>query len=178
MTQEKKLKSSERRGEILRKLKDSSAPITGKSLAEEMSVTRQVIVADVSLLKAGGEPIIATSQGYLYMREEKKGFPYRKTIVCCHNRLETKDELEILVDHGVYVQNVVIEHPVYGDLKAELHLGNRRDVERFMEQVNASNASYLLELTDGVHTHEIAADREDALHEAVRELEEKGILMK
>ncbi|WP_347862118.1 transcription repressor NadR [Salimicrobium sp. PL1-032A] len=178
MSREKKLKSPERRGEILTKLRDSSAPITGKSLAEEMNVTRQVIVADVSLLKAGGEPIIATSQGYLYMKEEKKGFPYTKTIVCCHNRMETKDELEILVDHGVYVQNVVIEHPVYGDLKAELHLGNRRDVERFMERVNHSNASFLLELTGGVHTHEIAAGREDALHNAIKELEDKGIIVK
>ncbi|SIS40692.1 transcription repressor NadR [Salimicrobium flavidum] len=177
MTHDKKFKSSERREAILKQLRESASPLTGKSLAEEMKVTRQVIVADVSLLKAGGEPIIATSQGYLYMKEEKRRFSYRRTIVCCHNRSETKEELEILVDHGVYVQNVVIEHPVYGDLKAELHLGNRRDVERFMEQVNSSNATYLLELTDGVHTHEIAADREEAIEEAVRELAEAGILM-
>ncbi|SIS80864.1 transcription repressor NadR [Salimicrobium salexigens] len=177
MTYGKKLRASERREAILQRLKIRGAAVTGKLLAEEMKVTRQVIVADVSLLKAGGEPIIATSQGYLYMKDEKQDFPYRKTIVCCHSPSETKEELDILVDHGAHVKSVVVEHPVYGDMKAELHLENRRDVERFVEQVHSSNASYLLELTGGVHTHEIASEREGALHEALRELRERGFLV-
>ena len=57
----------ERRDWLLKTLKESDKPITGGTLAKETNVSRQVIVGDITLLKARNEPIIATSQGYLYM---------------------------------------------------------------------------------------------------------------
>ncbi len=173
----KKLKASERRQHILSLLKQHGNPITGSSLAEEMDVTRQVIVGDVSLLKAKGEPIVATSQGYLFMTEAKDGLGYERTIVCRHASNQTEEELNILVDHGVHVQDVVVEHPVYGDLTARLQISNRRDVKKFMEQIASNKASFLLELTNGIHTHTITADSKEALDEAMEELAEAGILV-
>ncbi|WP_394219334.1 transcription repressor NadR [Halobacillus trueperi] len=173
----KKMKANERREYILALLKQKGAPVTGSSLAEEMNVTRQVIVGDVSLLKAKNEPIVATSQGYMYMMDGKEELPYQRTIVCQHQGDDTEQELNILVDHGVHVQDVVVEHPIYGDLTARLRISNRRDVKKFIEKVNSTNASYLLELTDGIHTHTIAAESQEALDEAQMALEEVGILM-
>ncbi|SEH47596.1 hypothetical protein SAMN05192559_101664 [Halobacillus karajensis] len=173
----KKMKAKERREYILSLLKQKGSPITGSSLAAEMNVTRQVIVGDVSLLKAKNEPIVATSQGYMYMRDVKEDLAYQRTIVCQHKGDDTEEELNILVDHGVHVLDVVVEHPIYGDLTARLRISNRRDVKKFIEKVYSTQASFLLELTGGIHTHTIAADSREALDEAEAALEEAGILM-
>ncbi|MFC7063307.1 transcription repressor NadR [Halobacillus seohaensis] len=172
-----KIKANERREQILFHLKRSNEPLKGSSLAEQMQVTRQVIVGDVSLLKASGEPIIATSQGYVYITDSTDHLPYKQSIVCRHEAEQTEEELNILVDHGVHVLDVIVEHPVYGDLKARLGVSNRRDVKKFIERVKSSEATFLLELTGGIHTHTIAASQQEALHDAVEELAKKGILL-
>ncbi len=174
---ESKLKANERRDHILTLLKEQDEPLTGSSIAKEMNVTRQVIVGDVSLLKASGEPIVATSQGYVYLTKMDSAPAYKRTIVCCHSADQTEEELTIMVDHGVKIEDVVVEHPVYGDLTARLNISNRRDVQRFIEQVSSTNAAFLLELTDGIHTHTISADHIETLDEAEQELAEKGILL-
>ena len=51
-------------------LKKSQTPLTGSELASLTNVSRQVIVSDITLLKARNEPIIATSQGYLYLKNQ------------------------------------------------------------------------------------------------------------
>ncbi|MFD2923519.1 transcription repressor NadR [Halobacillus naozhouensis] len=172
-----KLKAKERRDYILTLLKERDEPLTGSSIAKEMHVTRQVIVGDVSLLKASGEPIVATSQGYVYLTKMNSAPKFKRTIVCCHSAEQTEAELTIMVDHGVKIEDVVVEHPVYGDLTARLNISNRRDVQRFIDQVNSTKASFLLELTDGIHTHTISADQIEALDEAEKELASKGILL-
>ncbi|WP_082232541.1 transcription repressor NadR [Halobacillus massiliensis] len=171
-----KLKASDRREKILNLLKERSEPITGGTLAEQMNVTRQVIVGDVSLLKASGEPIMATSQGYIYMAETRDQLLFKKTIVVQHTAEQTEEELNILVDHGVHVLDVLIEHPVYGDLKARLEIASRKDVKSFLDRIASSKAAYLLELTEGIHSHTIAAADEDHLEEALKALRDKGIL--
>ena len=47
-------------GEII---KGASNPIPGRELGELVKVSRQVISGDITLLKAKGEPIIATIVG-------------------------------------------------------------------------------------------------------------------
>ena len=63
----KKLLGEERRLELLSLLKNAKQPVTGTDLAKHTNVSRQVIVNDMNLLKARNEPIMATSQGYIYM---------------------------------------------------------------------------------------------------------------
>lgn len=52
MTDGLKLTGAERRQQLLAWLKESEAPLTGSELAKRASVSRQVIVQDISLLKA------------------------------------------------------------------------------------------------------------------------------
>ncbi|MFD1019963.1 transcription repressor NadR [Thalassobacillus hwangdonensis] len=174
---QRSVKSSERRERILNLLKHSREPIKGSDLAEMLDVSRQVIVGDVSLLKAKNLPIVATSQGYLFMSDQTDSFAIERTIACKHLPEESEIELNILVDHGVFVKDVTVEHPVYGDLMASLRIANRRDVKKFMEEIRATSAAFLLELTGGIHLHTIAADNEGAIQEALEALEEKGILL-
>lgn len=62
------MENIERRRLILRKLKSSSASVTGRELAELCGVSRQIIVSDIAMLRAEGAKILATSQGYLMER--------------------------------------------------------------------------------------------------------------
>ncbi|MUK88358.1 HTH domain-containing protein [Ornithinibacillus sp. L9] len=172
-----KVLGERRRSLILEWLQDSGEPITGKSLAEKTKVSRQVIVQDISLLKAKGEPIIATSRGYVYFKENNSTQKESRIIVVSHNSEETADELYTLVDHGVSVKNVMVEHPIYGDLTGSLMLKNRRDVDAFLEELENKKASLLSKLTEGVHLHTIEADTVKQLDEACEALRGKGYLL-
>lgn len=67
MNANEKMLGKERRQFIVDTLRSSTEPLTGRALGEMTNVTRQVIVSDITLLKAKNEPIIATSQGYIYL---------------------------------------------------------------------------------------------------------------
>lgn len=71
MNRNQKLSGDLRRNEILTLLKESDRPLTGSQLAKIANVSRQIIVDDITLLKAKNEPIIATSQGYIYLQQSR-----------------------------------------------------------------------------------------------------------
>jgi uncharacterized protein len=177
MTETKKILGEERRSFILQLLKDSPAPLTGSDLASRTNVSRQVIVGDITILKAKNEPIIATSQGYIYLKQPSSTPFFQKSIASQHAPDQTEDELNLLVDHGVTVKDVIIEHPVYGDLTASIMVSNRHEVKQFIEKVRSTNASLLSELTEGIHLHTISAQREDILDKAINALRKEGFLI-
>lgn len=172
----KKLLGEERRKEILILLKQSKEPITGSDLSKIVGVSRQVIVGDMTLLKARNEPIIATSQGYVYLEKTNTEHSFERQIACKHSPEDAKEELYTLVDSGVIVKNVTVEHPVYGDLTASIQVANRHEVDLFLNKVVETGASYLSELTGGFHLHLIAASTEEALDHAVVAMSKKGFL--
>lgn len=172
----KKLLGEERRLKLLTLLKQQQRPITGTDLAKHTNVSRQVIVNDMNLLKARNEPIVATSQGYLYMEEQRTGIFERK-IVCMHTGEQTQEELYTIVDCGVTVENVIIEHAVYGEITASILVSNRLEVDLFLDKLAETNANFLSALTGGTHLHVISASSEDLLDKAVDRLREKGILV-
>ncbi|MEI2664561.1 transcription repressor NadR [Rossellomorea sp. LJF3] len=173
----KKILGEERRQWILDKLMTKQAPITGGDLAKQTNVSRQVIVSDITLLKAKGEPIIATSQGYLFMPASNQDTMVERTVACRHHPHRSEEELFLLVDHGVTVKDVRIEHGVYGDLTASIMVSNRKEVEQFMKKIEETGASFLSELTDGVHLHTLMAQTEQALDKAENALREAGFLI-
>ncbi|WP_026689026.1 transcription repressor NadR [Alteribacter aurantiacus] len=174
----KKWLGEERRSNIVTMLKESDKPITGSAFAEQMNVSRQVIVQDISLLKAKNNPILATSQGYVLVgKEDEKGVKHQRIIVSSHTPAQTKHELFLLVDHGVTVRDVIVEHPVYGDLTASIMVSNRVEAEKFIRKIELNKAAYLSELTGGVHLHTIEAPTEDLLDEAIAVLKKEGYLL-
>ena len=58
------MNGKERRIYINQVLEGSEEPVTGTYLAVQCKVSRQVIVGDISLLRAQGVSISATPQGY------------------------------------------------------------------------------------------------------------------
>lgn len=172
-----KILGAERRHLLINTLKKADAPIPGRDLGEMTNVSRQVIVGDITLLKAKGEPIIATNRGYIYMHPQVDPKQIEKVIVCSHTPDQTEEELTILVDHGVTVKDVKIEHQVYGDLTASVMVSNRNEVKNFIQNIQDTNASLLLELTEGIHLHTIIANSKEEITNAEQALRNAGILV-
>ncbi len=171
-----KLFGEQRREFLLNKLIDEGAPITGTALAAMANVSRQVIVSDMTLMKARNEPIISTSQGYLYLKERKEAHVSRQ-IACVHTAEDTENELKLLVSAGATVKDVTIEHPVYGELTANVFVSTESEADDFIRKIHSSNAGYLLELTDGFHLHTLTAPNEAILDRAVEAMREHGYLI-
>lgn len=176
MKDKKKLIGEERRKQILHWLQSEETPLTGNELAERAHVSRQVIVGDITLLKARGVPIMATSQGYVYLNIQEDTDAER-IVACLHPPDQTKEELLLLVDLGVLVKDVRIEHPVYGDLTASIMVSNRKEALQFLEKINETKAAYLSELTEGVHLHTLSAKDSATLDEAEQALRHAGFLL-
>ncbi|WP_290587670.1 transcription repressor NadR [Alicyclobacillus sp.] len=167
------LERGERQQVLLDALRASREPIPGSQLAALCGVTRQVVVHDIALLRAAGEPILSTPRGYWL----RPGETERRSFVLsvCHPPELTERELCTLVDHGVHVVDVVVEHPVYGELRGALHLSSRRDVAQFLQRVANTKASLLSSLTEGFHLHTVECRSERQLQDAVAALRASGI---
>lgn len=170
--------ANERREEILIILSKSQDPVKGTELSEKLEVSRQVIVQDIAILRARGENILATPQGYLIPKAYDKG-RLIKTIACTHqSNDELEDELKTIVDLGGKVLDVIVEHPLYGEIKSQLQIGSRHDLKQFMDNLTETKAEPLSSLTGGVHIHTIEVDNEQTLKRIKDSLLRKRYLIK
>lgn len=161
----------ERRNAIYQVL-SADTPISATALAGRFGVTRQVVVGDIALLRAEGRSVIATPRGYIIPVPD--GF--LRTIACVHNAVQTRDELNAMVDCGCTVIDVVVEHPVYGQLTAPLAISSRYDVEQFIEKMASASASPLSALTEGIHLHTLSCPDEAVFNHLRDKLREMGML--
>ncbi|HHY11117.1 MAG TPA: transcription repressor NadR [Firmicutes bacterium] len=170
------MEAYERRNRIVQILSASSKPVTGASLASRLGVTRQVIVQDIALLRAGGESILATPRGYTIW-DLPRSPGVTKLIAVKHNFAQTREELLAMVNAGVEVIDVIVEHPVYGQLTGQLSISTRDDVEKFMETMETTQAGLLSSLTDGIHLHTVKASGKQQLEHLEEVLQDKGFLL-
>ena len=162
-----------RRSAILARLKHENGPVSATALAKEHGVSRQIIVGDIALLRAGGEPISATPRGYLLDRENAGEL---HTVAVRHTTQEMERELQICVDNGCTVLDVIVEHPVYGQLTAPLALSSRYDVEQFIHRMKTSHAQPISALTGGVHLHTLSCPSEAVFAHLKETLADMGML--
>ncbi len=168
--------SNNRKNRILEILTDASAPVSAASLAGRLGVSRQIIVGDVALLRAGGIGIDATPRGYVLQKPAAVLPHLRSQVVCQHSDADTERELNIIVDNGCRVIDVIVEHPVYGQLTGLLNIASRYDVKCFLQKTAKAGAHSLCQLTDGIHIHTIEYPDTDALRRTKDELKEAGFL--
>ena len=96
------LNAKARRKEILNTLRGSDVPVSASSLAQQLAVSRQIIVGDVALLRASGEKIASTPRGYIFEDPSSAAFPFEGLIACCHAPEQLQEELYTIVDFGGY----------------------------------------------------------------------------
>ncbi len=151
-------------------------PVTGAELAANLNVSRQVVVQDIALLRASGVNIIATLSGYLHLPLIVCSRPVR-VFTCRHTTLaEVEKELMIVIESGGKVRDVIIEHPVYGEITAQLMLTTAAGVKDLVARLAQKGSAPLSTVTDGVHMHTVEADSESKLDEIENELQKAGIL--
>lgn len=167
------MRSEQRRQALLDILKEASQPISAAALAARFDVSRQVIVGDVALLRSAGEDINATPRGYV-MGQKRSGLV--RQIAVKHTPAETEAELNAIVDQGCTVEDVIVEHPVYGQLTGALQLANRYDVSQFMNRCSTIAAHPLSNLTGGIHLHTLVCPDESAYLRVKQILREMGML--
>ena len=93
------LSADNRREALLDALYSSAAPISASVLAARFSVSRQIIVGDIALLRAAGENISATPRGYIVNRSRPGQL---RTLACVHSLEDTAKELHILIIANVF----------------------------------------------------------------------------
>ena len=162
------MKGEERRKQLLNILSSSNNPVSGGTLAKELNVSRQIIVQDISLLRANGATIFSTNKGYL-LQEDRK---YSRVFKVYHTDDQVEEELSTIVDAGGQIRDVFVYHKVYGVLKADMGIKSRRDIRAYMEEISTGN------VTSGYHYHTIDAESEEILDAIQEELQQKGFLAK
>lgn len=168
------MKASERRVAIKRDLNKSNLPIKGMEIANKYGVSRQVIVQDIAILKAEGTEIIATPNGYMILKKDSSKLI--KSIPVKHYRDRMGEELYIMVDNNAKVLDVMVEHPVYGEIKGNLNLNSRDDVDKFIEKIE-EDSEPLSSLTDGVHIHSLEFSDDSDYEKVLEKLKEAGFLL-
>ena len=164
---------SERREQIIRQIQESKAPVSGTKLASLYSVSRQVIVQDIALIRAAGYEIISTNRGYILNQPKTVCRIFKVQ----HTDEQLEEEMNTIVDLGGCVDNVMIHYRVYGKMEAELALSSRRKVGAFMEDIRSGKSSPLKNITSNYHYHKVSADSEETLDLIEQELREKGFLV-
>lgn len=167
---------TERRAHLLELLRAADAPCSGTALGKQLGVSRQIVVQDIALLRSQGHEIIATNRGYLapaapegaHVRRPERIFKVR------HTPEQAEEELTCIVDLGGCVEDISVNHRVYGRITAPLAVRSRRDVARFVEDMRSGVSTQLSAVTDGYHFHRVSAESEESLDEIARALAAHG----
>lgn len=168
------MNSIERRDSIIKLLLESNKPLKGTTIAEKYAVTRQVIVKDIAILRAKGENIIATPDGYIVNNNEGK---VKAIIAVTHDEEQMFEEMSIVIKYGGIIEDVIVEHPLYGEIKGMLMIKNFNELNKFIMKYKEQKAKLLSVLTNGVHLHTIAADTEDDIELIIAELKERNFVV-
>ena len=165
-------KAQTRREALLLLLKNGDEPLTGGILAQQLGVSRQIIVQDIALLRAQGYNIVSTHRGYVL----RLPAVCKRTFKVRHSKDAIEEEMNAVVDLGGCIEDVWVNHRTYGVVSAPLSVKTRRDVKRFLDELHAGISSPLSNLTDGYHFHTISAESEEILDEVAECLNSMGML--
>ena len=149
---EGKMDTVERRSKILELLQGREEPMSASSIAKKFSVSRQIIVGDIAILRAADHTITATPRGYILEKEASGGRVY--TIACRHTEENLAEELYTVVDNG-----------------------GGYDVDLFLKKLRENRANPLSTLTGGIHLHTLSCPSPEVFARVRKALSEKGILL-
>ncbi|MGT2923758.1 3H domain-containing protein [Streptococcus caviae] len=171
------MKAMERRQAILEKLEKAEQPLSASRLAEELGVSRQIIVGDVALLRAENHDIMATHRGYLLAErlQVPKSY-YHGKLACKHSAKEVRLELETIVQNGGKILDVEVEHPIYGMITAPLNIESQDEIDYFMDKLSCYQGSLLSSLTGGIHLHRISCRDQKTFEKIYQHLKKEGLV--
>ncbi len=165
-----------RRLQILQLLQERDAPMSGTALAKAFSVSRQVIVQDIALMRAENRRILSTNKGYLYRREGSENTQPKRVFFVRHNTEQVLEEFMTVIELGGRILDVAVEHEIYGQIRVDLLIETAQEAENFAQRLSACRDNPLKVLTDDCHYHTVAAPSEKLLDLIEQELRSRGFL--
>lgn len=167
------MKAHERRAEILSLIGNSQNPVAANFLSEKYSVSRQVIVQDIAILRAQGYGVISTNRGYVL----GSGVRAERVFKCRHTLQELVAESEIIISRGGKIEDISVHHRVYGKISARLELSTMRHAEELYRSLVSGASKPLMSVTDGYHYHTVSGENEQTLDEIECALRSAGYLI-
>ncbi len=167
------MKAEKRREEILSLMGNTENPLPANVLAERFKVSRQVIVQDIAVLRASGYDITATNRGYVLNTKVRA----TRVFKCRHTFEEIVDEGVLIIEAGGRIEDIYVNHRLYGRISARLGLYTRTHVEELYRSLVSGASKPLMSVTDGYHYHTVSAPNEETLDEIEKLLRNKGFLI-
>lgn len=161
-----------RRKEIIERLKCADGPVSATTLAKHFSVSRQIIVQDIAIIRASGVEISSLARGYVLQIPKT----VKRVFKVYHSDDDVEKELNIIVDAGGTVEDVFIFHKFYGTVKAPMDIRSRLNVRQFMDDITSGKSSLLKNVTSGYHYHTVTAESKEALDLIEKNLNENNFL--
>ncbi len=170
------MSGEERREQIIDILRESDDVISGEKLAGLLNVSRQVIVQDISILRAAKFEILSTNKGYYLKHFDNK--PFSKIIKVKHPDSEEAmlKEMYLVVDLGGCLEDEFVYHKTYGVVKVKMNIKSRREADQYMNELRNGQSKPLSNLTSGYHYHTVTADSKEVLSLIMDELWNIGYL--
>ena len=166
----------ERRKEILSKLQQTDAPLSGTALAKALHVSRQIIVQDIALMRAENYGILSTNKGYLLRSKKAENTQPKRVFFVKHETGQVLDEFKTIIELGGKVLDVAVEHELYGQICVDLFIETEADAVDFHNKMMLCRDNPLKVLTDDCHYHTVCAPSEKLLDLIEAELHRKGYL--
>lgn len=164
---------TDRRAHILDSLQNATVPVSGSELARQFSVSRQIVVQDIAIIRAAGYDILSTNKGYLL----KQRAVHTRVLKFPPHYNQIEEELTTIVDLGGRVLDIFIYHKIYGKLTAELSIRSRHDIHQFLDACKADSEGTMKTITVDDHYHTIAADSEETLDLIEQALSAKNLII-
>lgn len=161
-----------RRKEIVERLKYADGPVSATTLAGYFSVSRQIIVQDIAIIRASGVEISSHARGYILQIPKT----VKRVFKVYHSDGDVEKELNTVVDAGGTVEDVFIFHKFYGTVKAPMNIKSRLNVRQFMDDITSGKSSLLKNVTSGYHYHTVSAESNDTLNLIEKNLKACGFL--
>lgn len=162
-----------RRERILAAIGTGDEPQSASVLGDRFGVSRQVIVQDIAVLRAEGAPIVSTNRGYILASKRLAARVFK----VYHTEKEMAEELNLILDNGGAVKNVIVSHRVYGRIEAELNIENRVHAAEFVRSIEGGKSRPLMVVTEGYHYHTVTAPNEQTLDRIEEALKARGFLL-
>ena len=144
-----------------------------ENMLKILQESRQVIVQDIALLRAGNHNILSTHKGYIL---QDKG-NIQRVFKVKHSADKMLDELNLIVDCGGKIEDVFVYHKIYGVVRVEMNIRSRRDAKKYVDSINGGVSVPLEQITSQYHYHTVSADSKETLDEIQKELEKQGYLV-
>lgn len=165
-----------RRSLIYQKLLESDSPLSGSTLAKLFSVSRQIVVQDIALLRAENLGILSTNKGYLLQSKQPTGQHPKRVFFVKHSTEQVLDEFRTIIDFSGKILDVAVEHELYGQIRVDLLIETEQDAQEFYSKLHTCKGNPLKVLTDDCHFHTVSAPSEKLLDLIEKELRMKGYL--